>query len=209
MTSAALPDHLRRAFTERRSAIQQRLQDFAAVAPSQYFYEACYCLCTPQSKAVHANDVVHQLQDMNFLEAGGDPEPLLREPSRYIRFHATKARRLLRLREQWTSVADMLAHEPDPRARRAWLVQQVDGYGMKEASHFLRNIGDRGLTILDRHLLKNLVVCHVFKEIPRLSTRRQYEEVEQEFLRFAQLVDIDVDELDLLFWSEEAGMILK
>lgn len=209
MSVPALPSHLRAAYIERKNAIRQRLNDFAAVPPQQYFYEACYCICTPQSKAVHANLVVQQLQDMQFLLSGGDPEPLLRDPAWYVRFHATKARRLLLLREQWTDVASMLSSTRSPVERRSWLVEHVDGFGMKEASHFLRNIGDRGLTILDRHLLKNLVVCNVFKEMPQLSTRRRYEEVEQQFLRFAQFVDIDVDELDLLFWSQEAGMILK
>ena len=42
---------------------------------------------------------------------------------------------------------------------REWLVENVRGMGYKESSHFLRNIGlGENIAILDRHILKNLVV---------------------------------------------------
>jgi thermostable 8-oxoguanine DNA glycosylase len=41
------------------------------------------------------------------------------------------------------------------------------------------------------------------------STRKQYLDVEEKFLRFAKDVRINCDELDLVLWSMKTGEILK
>jgi len=89
------------------------------------------------------------------------------------------------------------------------LNQNVNGIGRKESAHFLRNIGYNNLAILDRHILKHLVTCGVFDEIPNISTKSRYDNVSNEFMKFADSVGIPMDELDLLFWAEEAGEMLK
>jgi N-glycosylase/DNA lyase len=73
----------------------------------------------------------------------------------------------------------------------------------------MRNIGFRGVAILDRHLLRLLVQCGVYPEIPSVSSRSAYLRVEQSFISYAQEVGIDMDELDLLFWCAMTGHILK
>jgi len=93
--------------------------------------------------------------------------------------------------------------------KRLWLLENVNGFGLKECSHFLRNIGYRNLAILDRHVLKHLVFCDVLKEVPKISGTKKYFEIEMMFKQFSNRVNISVDELDLLFWSYETGKILK
>lgn len=204
-----LPQHLAVQFAERREAIQARLRDFASVPASQHFYELCYCLCTPQSKAVHADAVVQALMQGRFLEEGWDPTPLLRDPAHYIRFHRTKGARLLALRAQWDVLGPILRSPMPPDQLREILVREVSGFGMKEASHALRNIGKRGLAIIDRHLITNLVACGVYARPPVLGSIKRYLAVERRFKAYASAVGIDMDELDLLFWSDQAGLILK
>jgi N-glycosylase/DNA lyase len=85
---------------ERKNAIASRLQDFMRIAPSEYFYELAYCLLTPQSSAVHADNVIAQLRQRQFFELGFDPESILRQKDHYIRFHRTKARYLLEIRSR-------------------------------------------------------------------------------------------------------------
>lgn len=204
-----LPADLQLQYEAQREAIRARLADFTAVPPEAYFYELCYCLCTPQSKAVHAYAVVERLRDGRFMELGWDPTPVLRDPATYIRFHTTKGARLLAARESWPEIAHALATPMPPEEIRDWLVGAVNGFGMKEASHFLRNIGRRGLAIIDRHLLTNLVACGVYRVIPPLHTHKRYRTIERRFRSFSQRVGIDMDELDLLFWSKQAGLILK
>ena len=208
-------DGIRIEYAERGARIRTRLQEFASVPASGYFYELAYCLLTPQSSAVNADAAIARLKTMKFREEGGDPAGILRQPDSYIRFHNTKARRLLTVRETFTEHATRLTQTPasssaeDVQQLRAWFVAHVNGLGMKEASHFLRNIGYRGLAILDRHILRNLKLHGVVRTLPATLTTARYIDIETRFRRFAEDVQIDMDELDLLFWSRETGEIRK
>jgi len=205
-------DVLRSEYAARGEAIRARLRDFAAVPGEEYFYELAYCLLTPQSSARDAGFAIDALQRAGFRERGVDPLPMLHQPGYYIRFHVTKARRLLKLRDEWSGIAAILARTEGAekgRELRTWLVGHVDGLGWKEASHFLRNVGYRDLAILDRHILRNLRRHGVLRTLPRAMSRDRYLAIEQAFHRFAQEMKIPLDELDLLFWSRETGQILK
>lgn len=205
-----LPSVLGALYEEQQQAIAERLDDFSRVPRERWFYELCFCLCTPQSSAVHAMQVQVTLQELDFFTNGQDVLHVLRDPASYIRFHNTKHSRLHQARMQWTTVEELLltpfAHERD---RRNALAQMVNGFGLKEASHFLRNIGRRGLAIIDRHLLTNLVTCGVYTDVPSVSTHDKYKYVELSFAMYADEVGIPMDELDLLFWCAQTGHILK
>jgi N-glycosylase/DNA lyase len=205
-------DVLRREYAERGGMIRLRLGEFARVPPAAYFYELAYCLCTPQSSAVNAGKAIARLQADRFLECGDDPVDALRGPGHYIRFHRTKARHLIEARAAFPHIAQILSEaqgRENGAAVRVWLVKNVRGLGWKEASHFLRNTGWRGLAILDRHILRNLRRHGVLREIPRTLTGTRYLAIENRFRRFGNAIGIDIDELDLLFWSRETGEILK
>jgi len=88
-------------------------------------------------------------------------------------------------------------------------VKNVLGMGYKESSHFLRNIGKRDLAIIDRHILKGLLRCGVLKSLPKTLSRKTYLEIEKQFQKFSEEINIPMDELDLLFWSMVTGEILK
>jgi N-glycosylase/DNA lyase len=203
------PDELRGMFATRRSAIRSRLADFANVPRHEYFYELVYCLLTPQSSAVNAGRAVLALRESDLQNRAFDPEPLLHREDYYIRFHKTKAKSLLEIREKYGIVAQHLSNGSTSVELREWLVKNVRGMGWKEASHFLRNVGHRDLAILDRHILKNLVRFGVIRRIPVSLTPKRYKAIEKRFLAFARDIEISMDELDLLFWSMETGEILK
>jgi N-glycosylase/DNA lyase len=206
------PQELFDEYLSRRDAIRQRLQDFKNVPETQYFYELCYCICTPQSKARNAFKVQKILEEKEFLETPeivGNPADILRQPEHYIRFHNNKAISLLKAREIYPEVLKVLQSGSPNAEKRLWLFKNIRGFGMKEASHFMRNIGFENMGILDRHILKHLVKCGVFKELPAIGSTRQYLEVEEAFKRFSEAIGIPMDEIDLLFWSMEAGEILK
>lgn len=193
-----------------RKPIRVRLAEFAAVPPSEYFYELIYCLLTPQSSAVNADAVVRKLRAGGFFEQGFDAEPLLRDPAHYIRFHRVKARRLLEARARHAETMSILASVQPARDLRDALVHHVNGFGIKEATHFMRNIGrNGGLAILDRHILRNLARCGAIRSIPATLTRKRYLLIERRFDQFARRIGISLDELDLAFWSLETGEIRK
>lgn len=210
MTTRRLPEALEHLYREQQQAIRTRLSEFAAVPEEQWFYELCFCLCTPQSSAVHAFAVQQELQSLDFLHHGHDVLHVLRDPACYIRFHNTKHARLHSARESWPDLHALIATQSMSEFElRNQLAERVNGFGLKEASHFLRNIGRRGLAIIDRHLLTNLVKCGVYQDAPSVSTATKYHAVERAFLSYCQDIGIDMDEVDLLFWCAQTGHILK
>ena len=88
-------------------------------------------------------------------------------------------------------------------------MDNVKGLGLKEASHFLRNIGHRNLAILDRHILRNMLRFGAVKNLPNNLSRKNYLALEAKFMAFARKAGTPMDELDLLFWSMQTGEIFK
>jgi N-glycosylase/DNA lyase len=203
-------DLLLRDYKKNRPAIQRRLNDFHAVTRKEYFYELAYCFMTPQSSAVNSAKAQRALMTHNFQYAEIDPEPLLHQKEYYIRFHKTKAKLLRGMKEQYNDIFLKVSNGESAFEKRKWLAENVKGIGYKEATHFLRNVGlNHGLAILDRHILKNLKKYGVIRSLPKTLTKKKYLAIEQRFQKFADETGIPIDELDLLFWSNETGEILK
>lgn len=193
-----------------RQAIRERLAEFHAVPVEQYFYEMCFCLCTPQSNALHCYHAVDALQKDGFLETGVNPEPYLGpQDTGYVRFHITKAKRLLLLREQWEQHRAAIRQIEDTKTLREYLVKNINGLGYKEASHFLRNIGRLDVVIIDRHIITHFLRAGILEDKPKSISKKRYLELEERFLQFAEDVSIPAEELDLLLWQRETGFILK
>jgi len=110
----------------------------------------------------------------------------------------------MRLRERLESFSDA-------SKRRDWLAQdpRIKGLGYKEASHFLRNIGFKGYGILDKHVIRCLAEMGVIKSTKPPTSRKNYLETEERMREFADQVEIDFDELDLVLWSMKTGEVLK
>lgn len=193
-----------------KEAIRSRLREFSVVPSSEYFYELAYCLLTPQSSAAHAEQAVAQLRQAGFQSQSVDPEPILRRKESYIRFHKTKARYLLKMKDQFRDIAQKVSEPVSASELREWLVMQVMGMGYKEATHFLRNIGKNdGLAILDRHILRMLKQLGCVHSIPKSISKGDYLRIEHQFKGLADTIGIVLDELDLVFWSMSTGEIRK
>ena len=205
-----LPEPWLQMYQERKLAIKMRLQDFSKVSEENYFYELLFCLLTPQSSAKNAELTISDLKAARFLEKGFDPVAYLRDPKHYIRFHNVKGKRLLYVRTIYPTLQPILiGNRGDVLKLRSIVMKHVPGLGLKESSHFLRNIGIRGLAILDRHILKHLRHLAIIEEIPKSMTPKAYLGIEKEWLKYSETVGISLDELDLLFWSMETGVIRK
>jgi len=205
-----LPPPLDEHYRHFAPAIEHRLEEFKAPkSEHDIFYEFCYCICTPQSKARNAWQVVEQLRAAQFYEQGFDPTPVLADPAHYIRFHRTKARRLLALRTQFGAISAVLAQESTSQELRQWIAQNVAGFGLKEASHVLRNLGRFDVAIVDRHILRNLVRYGVLARAEQPRTEAQYRVIERAFVNFARTCGIELQALDLLLWAIETGEVLK
>lgn len=180
---------------------------------SAVFEEMIFCILTPQSSARGAEKVINNLKKHNLIENGTlvEIEPFVKN----VRFYITKAKRIIIAREKFpkNKIKKILIKngiETDIKKCREFLVKEVNGYGMKEASHFLRNIGFyQDFAILDRHILKNLVRINVIDEVPNNLNPQKYNEIEEKMKKFCEERGIDFAKLDLYFWSKETGEIFK
>jgi len=202
-------DELRERYARSKAEIQAKLVEFTLIPRDEYFYELCFCVCTPQSKARHALRVVEILKSRNFIADPFDAADVLGQKEHYIRFHNQKALNLLAVQSRWSEIEVQILRESSVEEKRDWLAANLRGIGMKEAAHFLRNIGIFGVAILDRHILKHLLEVQVIDEYPESMTRKDYLEIETKWKLFCEKVGMSMEEMDLLFWSMETGEILK
>jgi len=187
----------------KRNEIVSRLKEFKG--NNDYFYEMCFCLLTPQSSAKSAWRSILKLKDMDFKNKNINPKKYIES----VRFYINKSKYLIELKNKYDFIQGNIKSIKNSRELRDFLVKNVKGYGYKEASHFLRNIGYKNLAILDRHILKNLLKYKVISEIPKSLTPKKYFEIENKFLDFSEKINISMNHLDLLFWSKETGEIFK
>jgi N-glycosylase/DNA lyase len=202
-------DQLMLDYNNLRESIKSRLDYFKQVPQDQYFYEMIYCLCTPMSKAVNALKVQEKLQSLNYINKEADISSILRNPEHYIRFHNQKAKFIQYNKSQFEKIYPIINRNSSPIEKRKELVDLIMGFGFKEASHFLRNIGIFGLAILDRHILKNLVNFQIIPKDYKINSYKNYREIENKFVNFAEKLNMNVEELDLLLWARQTGEILK
>jgi len=127
-----------------------------------------------------------------------------------VRFNNNKAGYIVEARRNFADVSNFFRGSKDIYKKREWLVQNIKGFGYKEASHFLRNIGlGENLAILDRHILKNLKLLKVIDEIPNLLSKKKYLEIEEKMKKFSKDIGIPMSHLDLVLWYKEAGEVFK
>jgi len=200
----------------RKTEIRKRLEEFKKIKDMEdeiIFAELAFCLCTPQSKATTCWNAVQALVKNNLLYSGEKEQikPFLNA----VRFNENKSNYIIEARKMFSdgnklNVKKLFESSEDPFKLRVWLAENVNGMGMKEASHFLRNIGiGNGLAILDVHILKNLKRYGVIGDLPKNLSKKKYLEIENKMIKFAEDVGIPIGELDLLLWSEETGFLFK
>lgn len=203
-------------YAQKKDEIEKSLSKFEKVGSmdgKRIFSELCFCLCTPQSKALQCWDAIESLNEDGMLLKAGDAE--IESMLKGVRFNKTKAKRIVKAREKFFSngsfkIKEILQNIEDDHDMRKWLVENVDGFGMKEASHFMRNVGrGQDVAILDRHILRNLHRYGILKKIPETVSEKKYLEIEQKMREFSLNLGIPLAELDILFWSKETGFIFK
>ncbi|MCK5686347.1 N-glycosylase/DNA lyase [bacterium] len=208
---------LKKIYSGIKPVIVKRLQEFDRnykKGNEKYvFGELAFCILTPQSKAKSCFKALTDLIENGILY-NGTPEEI--EPFiRSVRFLKRKSQYLVIAREQFTKkgsikIKDFIESFSDVFELRQWIVDNVKGIGYKESGHFIRNIGKgQKVTILDRHILKNLLKYNVIDEIPKTLTKKNYLEIEKLMLEFSKKINIPADHLDLLFWYLEAGEVFK
>ncbi len=187
--------------------VKNRLEEFEAIrkeSNERIFQELAFCILTANSSARMG------MKAQSAIGSGFITYPVekLMEELHSIgyRFWRVRARYIVEARWIIPKLRDILAmNEQDARM---YLVRNVKGLGMKEASHFLRNTGARDLAILDRHILRILNENGII-EMPKSLTLRRYVSIENEERKLAGRVHMTLAELDLYLWYMKTGEILK
>jgi len=195
--------------------IEKRLDDFKKIWESgdnnDLFVELAFCLFTPQSSAKQCWRAVNLLLERDLLFDGHWED--IAAAINMVRFRNNKAKYLTEARNNFlcgNSIKDCLCTCSSSIEKRDWLVKNVKGMGYKEASHFLRNIGlGQDLAILDRHILKNMLLLGVIESLPKTLSRKTYLELEERLRQYSTKIRIPLDHLDFVLWYREAGEVFK
>ena len=208
---------LKQIYRTRRQQIRDRLAEFAevgrAASDEQIFEELTFCIYTAGASARMG---LRSVESVRPVLAAGSMREIQLALSRSHRFPNGRGAYVFETREYLRAVCgpkmrELLRSFHDEDQRRDFFAANpaVRGIGYKEASHFLRNVGYRSYAILDKHILSRLTEFAVI-ESPRPAAKKSaYVGIENKMKRFAESIDIDFDELDLLLWSTKTGEILK
>jgi len=208
---------IKKIYNSVKEDIQSRLDDFSRLWENgdekDIFAELVFCILTPQSKAKNCWNAVKKIVSKNML-LHGDKKQIIKE-LHGVRFRYKKAEYIIKARKHFLmnnklSVRSKIQQFKNPYLTREWLVKNIAGFGYKEASHFLRNIGmGEDFAILDRHILKNLRRLDVIRCVPKSLSRNIYLDIEKRMRGFAIGIGIPLSHLDLLLWYRETGEIFK
>jgi len=210
-------EQIKKIYLEREDEIISRLKEFDEIWKNgneeKIFAELAFCILTPQSKAKVCWLTIENIINKNLL-LNGNKKQFLKELSG-IRFNDRKADYIIEARKKFLtdeklSIKAIIEEFEDVYQTRQWLVKNIKGIAYKESSHFLRNIGfSEHIVILDRHILKNLVLMRVIDKIPKSLSKKQYLKIENKMKGFAEKINIPLNHLDFVLWSKETGEIFK
>lgn len=194
--------------SEINKKVSERLGEFESFKSKnedEWFSELCFCILTANAKQKTGAEIQNQIQAQGFKTLSQETLANLIKLNKH-RFHNTKAKYIVGARK-FTSIKSILEDLTELESRE-FLVKNVKGLGMKEASHFIRNTGGKSLAILDRHIL-SLLAEHKIIIKPKSLKEKEYLEIESKFTELASKLRMSPAKLDLFLWYMKTGEVLK
>ncbi len=189
--------------------VRMRMKEFEDLGKETFteiFKELCFCMLTANFSAKRAIEIQKRIGDRFLTLSKQELETKLRDLG--YRFPRTRARYIVEARKIMEGIREILSSNLSEYEKREWLVRSVKGFGYKEASHFLRNIGYKDVAIIDFHILDILKQYSIVKKTKNL-TKQKYLEIEEKLRKIAKKLNISLAELDLYLWYMETGNVLK
>lgn len=210
----------------------------------EIFYDLCFTILAPQTKFKNNIKVVQKLKDLDFYYFGKAYEGYcgieqIEEILKPVRFYRNKTKYLLEAKKKFPEILKVISsldtgdnkesiHIVDIYKIREWLIDNIKGMGYKTSSHFLRNIGDSSLAIIDTHIIKFMLSNpkYLIKELSNIEEiylnstfgydmkrdllrivqcKRGYLLVEKAFQQIAKDNSLTTAELDALVWKNYSG----
>ena len=196
-----------------RKMVEDRMNDFREVHEMdtyKWYEEMVYCLLTAFASALMGQKCVDALCCDDTLLEGSEEDIRACLIETGHRFPNKRAEYVYNTQHLAPSIKETIQGFEDSKEARAWLVENIKGFGWKEASHYLRNIGYFDLAIVDRHIMNNLVEHRILDLDPKKGlTKKRYLAVERVLDVLADELDMLPGELDLYMWYRKTGKVLK
>lgn len=200
--------------TRVKAMVDERMDEFRRVhgMDSQKWYEELvYCLLTAYSSALTGQRCVDALRRGGTLVEGELRDVQACLVGEGHRFANTRAEYIYNTRHLASKIKSIIQCFGCSAEAREWLVANVKGFGWKEASHYLRNVGYFDLAIIDRHILSNMAEHGLItpEDAGKSLTRRRYIAYEEKLAKVADMLRMSPGELDLYLWYRKTGKVLK
>lgn len=212
MTITQLKEH----YENVRDKIKCRLKEFEKIgegSDKRIFEELCFCIFTANASARMGIKCIDLIKPL--LQTGTASKISKRIKGHY-RFWKIRPKYIVHTREYLKKnykghIKNLIFSFKNADELRDFFAanKNIKGIGYKEASHFLRNIGFKGYAILDKHILNCLCEYGIISELKPLNSKEKYIKIEEKMKEFADRININFDELDLLLWSSKTGEVLK
>ena len=148
---------------KRRKEIISRLSEFRKnrkVSDKKFLEEMAFCVFAANSSAKMGLKAADLLK--NVLE-NGTLDEYKNAVYKKVRFYNKRAEYLYHNKEKLREIKKRTKKEIvsflndlEHHERRMFLKENFKGFGMKESSHLLRNLGHEGYCIIDKHILNTL-----------------------------------------------------
>ncbi len=187
--------------SEIAGVIKKRTLEFSSFPRdfNSLFRELAFCLLTAGASAELGIKTISHLGNIIY---DGTLEDIQKRLKEVYRFHTIRAGYIFQARESFRRI------NIGSETIRDDLVKNIKGLGMKEASHFLRNIGLKDFAIVDFHIIDILTRNNLIDK-PKTLTKKKYLEIEGILKELADKVNLSLAELDLYLWYMETGKVLK
>jgi len=191
-----------------KEIVDQRINEFKNInkkSDDELFKELCFCILTANFNAEKSIKIQNEIGE---CFTGDSKEELSKKLRNYgHRFPNARAGYISDSKKCKDKLTQIVKFH-DKNAVREWFVNNVNGIGYKECSHFLRNIGFDDYAIIDFHII-DILVNHNIINRPKTLTKNKYLEIEELLRKLAGKTNLTLAELDLYLWYLETGKILK
>lgn len=195
--------------TKVKEKINNRMREFEEIgkkSSNEIFKELCFCIMTANFSAERAIKIQKEIGD-GFLNL---PKIKIKKKLSQLghRFPNMRGEFIAEARKYKNNLKEILNSFENEKEARDWIVNNIKGIGMKESSHFLRNIGYKNLAIIDFHIIDFLKKNNLIKK-SKVANKKDYECIENILEKIAKKTNTSIGELDLYLWYNETGKILK
>ncbi len=195
-------EQLKLEYNNKKDKIRERLQQFKKFfnEPYSWFYrnnelvlltvetkddhrlfeELAFCIFTANTSAEMGAKAVDAVRN---VLVNGNADEMTRRLEGIYRFNNIRPAHIIHTRNYLKNTLNFqlknkIKSFKNKDELREYFVENVKGFGYKEASHFLRNIGFKGYAILDKHIINSLHEFGVLNSNNKPKNAKDYLEIE-------------------------------